>query len=212
MVEIPAGNPAKPTGNDGRTLLERMNGGHHESLALWGLSHLDIPRDAVMLDIGCGGGANLKRLLDQAENGTVYGIDYSPVSVELSSETCAAEIARGICEVREGDVAELPYDDGQFDIVCAFETVYFWHDMFEALMQVRRVLKPEGRFLICNEANGATPEMYEEADTIEGMVMYTAAELKLLLIGCGFEIETVDDEGETGRIVVIAGKSADSAR
>ncbi len=207
MAESLAGNPAKPEGDDGRALLERMNSGHHEELALWGLSHLSIPDNAIMLDIGCGGGANLKRLLDRSQGGKVYGIDYSPVSVEMSSEVCADEITRGACTVCQGDVVQLPYGDAVFDVICAFETVYFWQDMFEALMQVNRVLAPNGRFLICNEANGATPAMYEQADAIEGMVMYTAAELKILLIGCGFEIEAIHDEGVSGRIAIIARKS-----
>ena len=209
MADAPAGNPAKPQGEDGKALLERMNGGHHEKLAEWGLLHLGIAEDATMLDIGCGGGANLKRLLARAPQGKAYGVDYSALSVEVSRETCAAEIARGVCEVAEGEVGALPYAEATFDVATAFETVYFWPDMFDALMEVRRILKPDGAFLICNEANGATPEMYEQADAIENMTLYTAAELKMLLIGCGFEVELVDDTGEKGWVAIVARNSSD---
>ena len=208
MPSIPAGNPAKPEGEDGRALLARMNGGHHEQLAVWGLTHLEFPPSATMLDIGCGGGANLKRLLARAKNGHACGIDYSPLSVELSRETCAEEIEAGTAAITQADVTRLPFEDDTFDIITAFETVYFWQDMFEALNEIHRVIKPGGRFLICNEANGATPEMYEQADALEGMTMYTAKELKLLLIGCDFEIEEIDDTGEKGWLACIARTAA----
>lgn len=207
MADVPAGNPAKPEGEDGRALLTRMNGGHHEELAIWGLSHLEFTPNAAMLDIGCGGGANLKRLLSRADSGTAYGVDYSNVSIELSRETCSEEIAAGRCFVEQADVASLPFADERFDIVTAFETVYFWQDMPRALAEVRRVLKPQGRFLICNEANASTPEMRAQADVIENMTMYTANELEELLVSCGFAIEQIDDTGEKGWVAWVSRKA-----
>ena len=47
-------NARKPVGELGDKLLDRMNESH-ESLAQWGVSHLDIEKDDVILDIGCGG-------------------------------------------------------------------------------------------------------------------------------------------------------------
>ena len=52
-------NARKPVGELGDKLLDRMNESH-ESLAQWGVSHLDISKDDVILDIGCGGGVNVK--------------------------------------------------------------------------------------------------------------------------------------------------------
>ena len=43
---VPAGHPERPEGEDSSRLLERMNGGHHEDLALWGLSQVEIAADA----------------------------------------------------------------------------------------------------------------------------------------------------------------------
>ena len=77
---VPAGHPERPEGEDGKRLLARMNGGHHEDLALWGLSQVEIAADARALDIGCGGGANIGRLLERAPQGHVCGLDYSPLS------------------------------------------------------------------------------------------------------------------------------------
>ena len=51
-----------------------------------GLSQVEIAADARALDIGCGGGANIGRLLERAPQGHVCGLDYSPLSVATSRE------------------------------------------------------------------------------------------------------------------------------
>ena len=48
-----------------------------------------------MLDCGCGGGANIKRLLKKCPEGIVKGIDYSPVSVEKAQEGSTEAAIRG---------------------------------------------------------------------------------------------------------------------
>ena len=204
MAKVVEGHPERPEGDAGRALLERMNAGHHEELANWGLAHIEIAKDAQMLDIGCGGGANLQRLLALAPAGHATGIDYAPLSVEMSRETNAAAIAEERCDVLEGDVRALPFADGAFDVVTAFETVYFW-DMPAGFAEVRRVLRPGGQFLICNEANGTGTDAQEVADGIPGMTIPTAADLRALLEDAGFSIALIDDEAPDGeRIVTVA--------
>ena len=182
---VPAGHPERPEGEDGKRLLERMNGGHHEDLALWGLSHVEIASDAQVLDIGCGGGANIERLLARAPQGRVSGLDYSPLSVATSREHNREAIAAGRCAVVEGDSSALPFDDNTFDLVTAFETVYYW-DIEAAFAEVARVLKPGGRFLICNEDDGRDPGSVEFAKLIPNMTMHTPEALEKALLATGF--------------------------
>lgn len=82
-----------------------------------------------VLDIGCGGGANLAQFLKLCPQGSVCGIDFSAESVATSLRKNAGAVAAGRCEVRQGDVSRLPYADASFDLVTAFETVYFWPDV-----------------------------------------------------------------------------------
>ena len=44
-----------------------MNGGSHAAMATWGLEKIDIPQAGEILDIGCGGGANIARLLARSK-------------------------------------------------------------------------------------------------------------------------------------------------
>lgn len=177
-------NTRKPKGFGGRLMLSIMNIGHNK-LALWGLSQVKIPPAGEILEIGCGGGRNIKNLLDLAPQGKVTGIDYSPESVARSKRTNKKAIAEGRAEVRQASVSSLPFADGSFDIATAFETVYFWTDILNDFMEVRRVLKPGGLFLICNEL--ARPEGSEKWTKMLNLNIYTAADLSRILSDAGFE-------------------------
>ena len=55
-------NTRKPVGLGGKIMVAMMNLGH-SPVARWGLQFLELVPDAKVLDCGCGGGANMKRLL-----------------------------------------------------------------------------------------------------------------------------------------------------
>ena len=79
-------NTRKPVGLGGKIMVAMMNLGH-SPVARWGLRFLELTPDAKVLDCGCGGGANIKRLLKKCPEGIVKGIDYSTVSVEKARES-----------------------------------------------------------------------------------------------------------------------------
>ena len=128
-------NTRKPVGLGGKIMVAMMNLGH-SPVARWGLRFLELTLDAKVLDCGCGGGANIKRLLKKCPEGIVKGIDYSPVSVEKSKKVNDAAIAEGRCAVLQGSVANMIFADDWFDAVTAFETVYFWPDLPRCFREV----------------------------------------------------------------------------
>ena len=142
-------NFRKPKDNfGGRFMLKSMNKGH-EKLASWGRSYINIENDYTVLDLGCGGGANIEYFLTKAKK--VYGIDHSETSVKMSSEINKEAIESGRCEILLKDVNSLPFEDESIDIVTAFETIYFWNDIEECFKEIYRVLKKGGQFLIFYE-------------------------------------------------------------
>lgn len=199
-------NTRKPEGFFGRMMVNGMNGGGHARLAEWGLSHLTLAADANVLDVGCGGGANVARLLKRCPKGTVTGIDYSPVSVKKSTEVNAAAIAAGRCRVLEGSAAALPFENSAFDLVTAFETVYFWPDIEECFRGVRRTLKEGGRFAIVNEDDGLTGKNEKWEKMIDGMHTYTPDELRTHLANAGFRDIVILGDGQHHWLTVIATK------
>ena len=176
-------NTRKPTGLGGRIMIAMMDLGHR-ALAGWGLQFLEPFADASILDCGCGGGANIRRLLKTCPKGSVKGIDHSEISVERSRALNQCAIDAGRCEILKASAAKLPFEAARFDRVTAFETVYFWPDLPESFREVHRVLKPEGMFLICNECDDGKGEKW--AERIDGMVVYGGAQLKTALEQAGF--------------------------
>ena len=207
-------NARKPVGELGDKLLDRMNESH-ESLAQWGVSHLDITNDDVILDIGCGGGVNVERFLKMTEN-KVYGLDYSEIAVEKSTKLNQDAIDEGRCEVIQGSVSELPFEDNTFDIVTGFETVYFWPDFVNDCKEVRRVLKDDGIMFICNEAiPDEEDERQKELINLLDMKIFSEDEFDEYLREAGFSDiicfaksgpDSVDRELVTGWLCVIARK------
>ncbi|MBQ7928212.1 MAG: class I SAM-dependent methyltransferase [Methanobrevibacter sp.] len=171
-------NMRKPKGKLGQIQLKSMNK-EHTPVALWGLKHLDIQEDDVILDVGCGGGININRMAKKAKK--VYGVDYSIESVKVSREVNRQEIYDGKVEVVKGDVQSLPFDDDTFDVVTAFETVYFWPNIEKCFGEVKRVLKPGGIFLIGTESNGSDNIAMKISEKFIDMTVYNDEELTQFL-------------------------------
>ena len=116
-------NTCKPKGLGGSLMVNMMNIGH-SPMAEWGLKHIKINKNDISLDVGCGGGANIKKLLEKSPKGKVFGIDYSEVSVRKSKKVNKFAVERKHCEILQGNVQELPFANETFDLATAFETIY----------------------------------------------------------------------------------------
>lgn len=123
----------------------------HEKVWRWGLEHTAIQPDAVILDIGCGGGGAVRILAQAASRGKVYGVDYSEDVLCTARRVNRALLKQGRVEIRHGSVSNLPFPTDTFDLATAFETTIFWPSLLDDLREVRRVLKPGGTLLIANE-------------------------------------------------------------
>ena len=73
----------------------------------------------------------------------VVGLDASPTLVRLARE------AHPEGEYLLGDAAALPFEDGAFDLVVAFNSLMDVQDMPRAVAEAARVLEPSGRFCVC---------------------------------------------------------------
>ena len=174
-------NCACPQGRMGRAMLKFMNL-CHAPLTNWGLKLINIQDGWTMLDIGCGGGATLQRLLKRSKDAQVYGIDISEESVAKARKVNAKVLDKQVF-VTQGSAEMLPYKDGKFDLVTAVETVYFWPNLPDCLQEVRRVLKPGGKFAIMVEVVDSNSKWIS---VVEDMTAYSPEELKKLLEEAGF--------------------------
>ncbi len=93
-----------------------------------------------ILDLCCGQG-RLTAMMSAA-GARISGVDFSKEMLALAAET--ARDAR----LKEGDAADLPFDDSEFDaVVCNFGMMHL-PDQPRALTEIHRVLRPGGQFLM----------------------------------------------------------------
>jgi cyclopropane fatty-acyl-phospholipid synthase-like methyltransferase len=111
-----------------------------------------------LLDVGCGRGEIVRRCLNMGVE--AFGIDYAEVAASMTREVIEQErqsaeepvVAGGVCRA---DAKHLPFPEGYFDRVLLFDVVehlYPW-ELHGALLEIRRVLHPDGRLIIHTAPN-----------------------------------------------------------
>ena len=149
LIEKMMQQSRKPTGRFGTFYARLMNVGHRK-LTRWGLSHVSINNDDIILDIGCGGGKTVNTLAKTATEGKIYAIDYSEDCVAVASNINKKLITAGRVEILHASVESLPFPDDSFNLVTAVEAYYFWPDLLDNLKEICRVLKPGGSVILIN--------------------------------------------------------------
>ena len=198
-----------PKGFWGFRIIKAMNGKGHAALPEWVLADLQINEDATVLDVGCGGGANIARLLAKCPQGHVTGLDNSTISLEGTKDYNYRDVVDKRCLVVGGNATQMPLAKNLFDVVTAFETVYFWPSLAKGISEVFRVLKQGGTAVIANEMDGLLPE-YRNIENAVGMLVYTIDEITEALTKAGFtDIQSRHDE-ERHFICVTAVKPIES--
>lgn len=89
------------------------------------------------LDVGCGSG--MAAMMAALRGATVSGLDASPAFIAIARE----RTPDGNFAV--GELEELPYPDGAFDLVTGFNSFQYAANPLRALQEARRVTKPGGR-------------------------------------------------------------------
>ena len=130
-----------------------------------------------ILDVGCGTGANLLML---SRYGEAEGVDISEDALAFCRE-------RGLDHVKQGAGEELPYEDGTFDLVTAFDVVEHMDDDLAGLKEMFRVLRPGGHALLFVPTFMFLWGLQD--DVSNHRRRYRLPELRRVLEQAGFEIE-----------------------
>jgi SAM-dependent methyltransferase len=135
-------------------------------------------REKTILDAGCGTGVILKQLGNADKN----------VGVDIAAEAISLCQRRGLTNVRQADIAALPFDDASFDAVICSSVVYHqWvADVTSAMRELGRVLRPGGLLFVNVPAFRFLHSAHDEA--VMTARRFTKKEIRSLLVANGFAI------------------------
>lgn len=142
-------------------LQDRYTHGHHESVLrshTWrtaqnsaGFLLPQLSSGASLLDVGCGPGTITMDLAEWVAPGSVVGIDRSPEVIERARDAAEARALSNLT-FEVGDVYDLEFEDGSFDVVYAHQVLQHLSDPTRALREMGRVLR-DGGWLAVRDAD-----------------------------------------------------------
>jgi SAM-dependent methyltransferase len=103
--------------------------------ALEALAAIAEARPRRVLDAGCGDGLFARTIAAPS----VVGVDSSPAMVERAR-------SRGV-DAQVADIQQLPFDDGEFDVVVCNWVLYHLPDLEGGVAELARVVRGGGRFV-----------------------------------------------------------------
>lgn len=167
-----------------------------------------------LLEIGCGSGGLLARHASHVRR--IAGIDLSEVQVRMARRRLARRIADGSAEIVLGDVTALPWPDSRFSAV-----VWLWGvevmvgDPHQALAEIRRVLRPDGRVVLSVGALFDDEKARAKLSEFPGFREWTQARAREELTKAGFaepEIRHIRVGGPLHRCVFMKAAGFDTIR
>lgn len=112
------------------------------------LDRVPLREGARLLDIACGTGIVARSAASAlGPRGSVVGVDLNPGMLKVAAAT--APKGGPAFDWREGDVADLPCADDEFDTVLCQQGLQFFPDKPAALREMHRVLAPGGQLALC---------------------------------------------------------------
>ena len=101
--------------------------------------------DSTVLDVACGTGTFERLVLQEHPNLHIVGVDLAERMLAIAQQKC-----RHYPHVsfQKASVAALPFNDRSFDLVLSASALHYFDDPIAALIEMKRVLKPDGELVI----------------------------------------------------------------
>ncbi len=131
-----------------------------------------------ILEIGFGNGKFFDRIFSKAKDLKLSGLDYSPDMVKAATENNKSSVNSGKLILKFGSSDNIPYGNNIFNKVFCINVAQFWEDPSAHLKEIRRVLKPGGKFYTIIRSKESTLMM---PFTKYGFTAYSAEEWERIL-------------------------------
>nr|WP_154325290.1 class I SAM-dependent methyltransferase [Pantoea sp. 201603H] len=127
---------------------------------------LSATPESCVLDLGCGAGHASFIAAEQVRNVVAY--DLSSQMLDVVKRT-ASERGYSHLKTEQGYAESLPFPDETFDIVISRYSAHHWHDVGQALREVKRVLKPAGAVIFMDVSSPGNAVLDIWLQTIEAL-------------------------------------------
>ena len=146
-----------------------------------------IPPEATILDLACGTGELARMILSKNPQQQIMGVDISPAMLAIAREKLAAYPQ---VNFHNATAMSLPVADNSFDLVICANAFHYFPSPEAALLETRRVLKPQGQVIILDWCRDYLP--LKISDRLFKLIdpayqqCYTQKELENLLLRSNF--------------------------
>ncbi len=113
------------------------------------LRHVPARPGMQILDAGCGSGSMAREIARANPEAAVVGVDLREAYIDYARSRGEAQGLRNLT-FETGDVRQLPFPDGAFDIVWTKYLLQWVTDPMRAMGEFARVLKPGGLLVSAN--------------------------------------------------------------
>jgi len=146
---------------------------------------LELKSNDCLLEIGFGNGAFIKEISSKIYPGNYYGIDISDTMIASAKKKNKKLINTGKVTLVKSNVNNLPFDTNFFNKILTINTIYFWDNPKQIMSEIKRVLKPEGSFIVALN----TREAMENSEYVkEKFTLYDKEKVVHLFQNSGFKV------------------------
>jgi len=174
-------------------------------------AQISVPKDAVVIDLCCGTGYVARSLIESGLTSTVIGVDIAGGQLAILRKAVEDHaVLRGGILIVQANTMELPIADGAVDLIVGNSFLHHFPDVGAALKEIRRVLKPGGRFVVLHEPSD-TSTFFESfplsvfkrivVRNYTDLWQFAPNDLERLLLAAGFESVRIRGTGVLSSIL-----------
>ena len=171
---------SNPSGLFGKLIIGNMLNKANEASNDLVLKMLALENNSRVLEVGFGGGDLLLKISKHVSTGTIHGVEMSEAMVK--SLTNKLDSGTHI-HLHQATLESLPFKNEAFDRACSVNTIYFWPDLTQGLLQFSKVLQPEGILVL---GFGSDKSLREAGYHERGFSLYSLDQISNALRNTGF--------------------------
>ncbi|MBT3996094.1 MAG: methyltransferase domain-containing protein [Chloroflexi bacterium] len=196
-LKVVTGNTRPATIDDLAPVDEFHIGSRAASVHLF--DQLGLTSADIVLDVGAGIGGS-SRFVAKNYGCKVTGIDLTPEFSEVGNSLNEKFGLSDLVSIQQGSALEMPFEDDSFSVVYMMHVGMNISDKAALYSEIRRVLKPGGKFAVYDVLKGSNPAALEFpvpwATEPSSSFLATVDQMRELLTNAGFEIDVVEDRIE----------------